>query len=122
MEITLIFGLRKDLTYYYYLVLGNLVLVVVLGVLESKALPTLRGTLHFFVTQRNSVQLQISSCFTACCTYTTQTANSNVRKLAEVKDTDFYLYSLYDGHLCKTLNVHLELAPTFLYGLSYLTL
>ena len=37
MKITLIFGLRKDLTYYYYLVLGNLVLVIVLGVLESKA-------------------------------------------------------------------------------------
>ena len=53
--------------------------------------------------------------------YTTQTANSNIRKVAEVKDTDFYLYNLYDGHLCKTLNGHLELAPAFLYCL-YLTL
>ena len=50
--------------------------------------------------------------------YTTQTANSNIRKVAEVKDTDFYLYNLYDGHLCKTLNGHLELAPAFLYCLN----
>ena len=42
--------------------------------------------------------------------YTTQTANSNIRKVAEVKDTDFYLYNLYDGHLYNILKTYLKIS------------